>query len=231
MLDPDFEVRKLHGRLRDRGYVYADADSICRDVSSNIQDAIIDIVSNATGEAVSYAESIGATDFLADIDVMQAGHSFTIRTKSGKTDYSIERVENLPNLLRNGKTAKDGSKYKVVPIKEKPKMGISSFDNMLEQQKTISAARENISANNAAKLSERASMIANRVRQDMIAKKQESQVTSFKTASSKQDAGSQWVIPEINRDMTQFLQQLNDNIAKSINDQIFFIIDKYDREY
>lgn len=236
MLNPDLEINRLRWTLQDRGFNPIDVDVICRSASNEITDSILDIVAGASSEAVSYAESIGATNFFADIDVVPDGYSFAIKTRSGNTDYSIDHRENLANLLKSGKTAPDGSKYKVIPIKDKPKMGTSTFVNMRDQNKAAQAARQALKDKQAT-VSERAHLIANQMRQSMSTtiaerKKQDTGgTTHFKTASSKQDASKDWVIPEINRDMTQYLQELNDNIKISINDMIEYTVNRYSQEY
>jgi hypothetical protein len=236
MLDPYFEINKLRWKLQNRGYSYSDVDTISRQASDDIHAAILDVVSDASAEAVSYAESIGATDFFADIDVVPDGFAFAIKTRSGRTDYSIDRTENLTNLLKNAKTAADGSRYKVIPIKEKPKMGISSMANMQQQSDAAKIARAKLLESNRANISERASTIADQLRQSMAAtiasnrERQEGDV-KFKTASSKQEAHISWVIPEMDRDMTQYLHQLNDGIKVSIENSVLLIIARYDEEY
>lgn len=234
MLDVDIELARLRWKLHDKGYDYSYIDAICRSANEEISNSILDIVSNASAEAVSYAENIGATDFFADIDVVQLGtSSFAIKTRSGRTDYSIDRVENLNNLLKNAKTAPDGSKYKVIPVKDKPKMGTSSFENMREQSRVAKVARENLANNTKARISEKANAIADQMRANAqgMMKKDTGGAVHMYTASSKQNAGSQWVIPEIDRDMTQYLNELNDNINTAIDYAIYDTVNRYDQEF
>jgi hypothetical protein len=106
---------------------------------------------------------------------------------------------------------------------------------MRERDKAAQAARQALKDKASGNISERAQAMANQFRQSMVnsiaTKKQEAGETHFRTASSKHDASSQWVIPEINRDMTQYLHELNQNIKDSIDNSILNTIARYDQEY
>lgn len=234
MLDAELELSRLKWRLQDRGYTHMQSDMICDAAREEIATSTIETITAATADAVTYAESIGAEEFISDIDVVPEGSSFSIRTRSGKTDYSTERVENLNNLLKNAKTSSDGSRYKVIPIKNKPKMGTSSFNNMIDQNKAAAAAREALKEKRGATVSQRATAVAEQFRASissaMTLNKQSGDVT-FRTASSKQNSESDWVIPEKDRDMTQYLIQLNEQIRDSIQEMIHIVISRYDQEY
>ena len=240
MLNPDLELDRLRWNLQDKGWLPDEVDKIVDLASEEINNIILDVISNASATAISHAEIIGAQEFLHDIDVVQEGFLYFIGTKSGKTNYSIERVENLPNLLKNGKPTKDGGKYKVIPLRERNlKVGLSSFETMQEQQRMSSAARAAMIESNRDNRSARANQMADHFKQSLARtvnarqrqKAQETGPTIFRTASSKQDQKSQWVIPEIDRDMTQYILDLNDRIKDTVESAVMTIIKSYEQEY
>lgn len=238
MINPDTELDKLRWNLRNSGLDYQDVDVICDAAANDINEIILDVISNATAEAISYAEDIGAEKFLEDIDVILEGSIYIVGTKSGSADYSTPKVENLPNLLRNAEVAKDGSRYKVIPIKDKgPKVRTTMFDTVREQQEQIKETRKSL-LESSGERSARASAMAESFKQSLNRTVNYSRTeatvggtTSFRTASSKQNSSTSWVIPEKDRDMTQFLMSLNDNIRDTIESSISTIISSYEQEY
>lgn len=240
MINPDFELDRLRWHLQDREWLSQEIDEIVYAASDEINNVILDVISNASATAITHAEEIGAEDFISDINIVQEGSIYLIGTRSGRTDYSVAKVENLPNLLKNGKLAADGSIYRVIPIKEKTnKIPTSSFQVMKSRQEQIQKTRETIIQNNKASRSDRANIMADQFRQNLSKtlvprKSNTSEVggtTSFRTASSKQNPETSWVIPEKDRDMTQYLIDLNDRIKETIEESVLTIINFYMQEY
>jgi hypothetical protein len=240
VINPDFELDRLRWNLSNKNWEPQEIDSIVDMAAEEINNTILDVVSNASATAISHAETIGAQDFIFDVDIVQEGAMYFIRTRSGKTDFSIPRTENLPNLLKNGKPMKDGGKYKIIPMREKkPKVALSSFEVMSEQQRQVDAARGVIIENNRNNRSARANAMADQFRQGLAKntasrQKQHAEETGpvmFRTATSNQDPTTQWVIPEIDRDMTQYLVDLNDRIKEVVTESVLTIIQFYETEY
>jgi hypothetical protein len=237
LINPNNELDRLRWDLNSKNYDSAYIDMILESAAQAINESIVDIVTTATAEAVIFAEDIGAEDFISDVDVFEDGYIYKIGTRSGQTDFSIDRVENLPNLLKNAETAKDGTRYKVIPItdkNEKPKIGASMFESMKAQQR-IQVAKKDAMLAEGRDRTIRAKSVADSVRQSlnrsMPARAKEGRATSFRTATSKQDPSTQWVIPEIDRDMTQYLYDLNHRIDMDIQQAITMILSSYQREY
>lgn len=240
MLSPDLEINRLRWNLSNKGWQSQELDAICDQAAADINTIILDVVSGATAEAIEYAEAIGADDFIDDLDIVESGSIFQIRTRSGKTDYSRSRKEMLQHLLKNAKTAQDGSKYKVIPMRDKQKfdIGTSMFDTMKKVDAAQQEAKTAIVDNNQNNRSARANQMAYQFRQSMKRsmlddnkKVNDGPVTGFRTASSKQNADTQWVIPEKDVDMTQFLAELNNRIEDTIEQSVVFIIKSYEEEY
>jgi hypothetical protein len=215
-------------------YSSYDADKIADDLSYEINDSLLGIVRGATDEALSYAASIGAKDFIQDIDVIESGGTFLITTLSGRTDYSTPEVKNLPNLLKNGKVGKDGTVYKTIPIKKKTAK--SSMEQGIDTGALQAKARAQLldnGVNSTNRLSAMVESFSQQIRNQPKATTPQEKPTidSFKTASSKQNPATQWVIPEKNMDMTEFLFNLNSSIANDIEQTTTSIIQKYEREF
>lgn len=240
MINPDTELDRLRWNLSGKAWTETEIDEIIGLVSEDINNVILDAVSNATSQAITHAEAIGAQDFIDDIDVIQEGSLYVITTKSGITDFTVQRVENLPNLLKNGKDMKGGGKYKVIPIREKrSRMGTSTFESMAQQDRDKQSARTALADDASSNRSARATTMAQQFRQNLAktiesrkkALPQEVGTPQFRTATSNQDPKKDWVIPEIDRDMTQYLIDLNDRIRDTVQESVTTIISFYQQEY
>jgi hypothetical protein len=209
---------------------------ICDDVTGEINEALLSIVSNAVGEALDYAVSIGADGFVDDIQILPDSNGlYQISTHSGIMDYSKDKKEMLQHLLKNAKTAQDGSRYKVIPISQKhTKVEHSMFSVLQSRQDSIDDARATLKdrANNRragitdvlqANLAKQVSA-AHGAHSDSRVK---SGTTEFRTASDKQDASTAWVIPEKEADMSEYVQDLNQLILTQAQEAIDSIIDSY----
>lgn len=242
MLIADAEINRLRFYLSDKQWLSHEIDSICNLAWNDINEVILDIVSNAVADATEHAESIGADEFIEEIDVVETGNSYEIRTLSGRTDYSTERQKMLPHLIKNGKTAQDGSKYKIIPVKgeEQPRMPADTFSAMRARASAVEQVRESLQKYNEELRSAKAGKMAGKFRDIMrekiqkrstISTQTESSEVKFRTASSKQDVNSDWVIPEKDIDMTEYLYDLNTRIEQSISSSVQLIIESYEREY
>ena len=119
MIDPNAEIIQLRQRLRFKNLSEGIIDDICDEVSREISMITSDILADAMNEAVNAGGDIGSIDFIDEIRAVRTGSSFDIITDSGKTDFTEPPFPMLPSLLKNAKVAKDGSLYKVIPIRQK----------------------------------------------------------------------------------------------------------------
>lgn len=237
MINPDAQINMLRSYLTSKGLDYNQVDTIADSANMDINNAILDVVTEAVEQAVNYALDIGAEEFLSDMDLLNIGGSFQIVTKSGRTDYSVDEREMLPHLLKNAKIAKDGSRYKHIPMRPSHSkvQGRSIFEDQRALQSKIDTARANIKNElNGSRMS--ATAVAQRFMNSvMINTPQRSKYTnrssgavSFRTASSKQNPKNDWVLPKKERDMTGFLVDINRNIEHSIDENIRYIIKEYE---
>ena len=246
MLDANAEIMRLRQRLRFKNLSESVIDSICDDAAREISDVTSDLLANAMNEAVNAGGDVMSIDFIDQIRAVRSGPSFQITTDSGNTDFSIAPFPMLPSLLKNAKIAKDGSLYKVIPIKQKK--GTSNTG----VAKTTEAAMRNINnARNAAKAEQgednRTSSSPDVMKgMSTVAAMQEISKTrnagkqkeksndpaiNFRTASSKQDPNTQWVNPGRKIDLTGALNSINANLQDSIDNAIDDIVRRLEGLY
>jgi hypothetical protein len=220
----------LRERLRALGLPHGEINSIVDDATNEIQSAFQSIVEKAVYEAEEYGSSIGAEEFLSQIKLDSSSGYIQITTDSGLTDFSKPAYPMLPWLLNKSKTAKDGSRYRVVPVG-----GVSSNSKSTPPAKDIASglqamSLENVSASNMAeKMAEAFGLGAS----SSITERQmpaSTQKPEFRTASSKHDASRQWVVPSKDLDMTGTLMTLNNSIRSELENECDKIINKYEAE-
>jgi hypothetical protein len=137
-------------------------------------------------------------------------------TASGITDFTEPPFPMLDRLLAKGaKPMKDGSGvYKVIPVgkpSEKPKPPI--YTNIFDAQKAISAERYEAAIAQYNKIAPKNSKV------------------NFKTATSKQNRATQWVLPEKPKDFTEDLAEINNMLGREHDDIIMSIIRSYEEGF
>lgn len=242
MIDANSEIQRLRQSLRFKNYSEAVIDSICDDVSAEISDLTTDILASAMSEAVSAGQSM---DFVQEIKTVRSGSTFDIATQSGKTDFSEAPFPMLPKMLQNAKVAKDGTLYKVIPVKQKTSApgrtavfsdaALIDIENARRQAK---ADRTNQGRNSSSPDAMRgmdtfsAMQVIQKSRQKFEApSKAKVEQVNFRTATSKQDPNTQWVNPGKQEDMGQTLRNINANLHDAIDNTIMEVIRKYEGEY
>jgi hypothetical protein len=243
MINPDVEIANLRHYLNGRGWLPQEIEDILDLASRDMNEVILDVVSNAVAEATEYAEDLGAAEFIEDIDVVEIGGGWMITTHSGKTDFSVPERKMLPDLVKNGKVSKDGNRYQVIPIGGKKEITQPKdlFSTMRQQQVEQREARASLLDKSIDQRSARAQQMASHFR-SIINRRLSDQHTGrkitvptgdvvFKTASEKQDINTQWVSPAIERDMTGFLMDMNKRIDDTIDSSIRFIAESYEKEF
>lgn len=247
MLDPNAEIHRLRQRLRMKNLSESVIDQICDEVSHEISSITSDLLADAMNEAVNAGGDAMSIDFIDEIRAVRSGSSFDIVTDSGKTDFSEPPFPMLPSLLKNAKVAKDGSLYKVIPLQRK---GIHNEKNITPT--TDAAFRRIENARRRAKedkgetergsispdafkgmdtLSAMQAISSTRQKQPKSHNKSKEPAVDFRTASSKQDASTQWVHPGKPVDMSGALQNINANLHDSIDKAVEDVIRRVEGEY
>jgi hypothetical protein len=244
MLDAGHEIDRLRQVLRMKNLSESLVDNICDEVSRDIGMIAADIVAAAMSEAVAAGSESGSVDFINEIKAQRAGSFFEITTTSGKLDFSEPPFPMLPKLLKNAKVAKDGSTYKVIPLKKKSssnrlpvttEAAIQNINNARHiAREEQDAARESqlrqiTSPDPLRGLDAFASMQSTRIsKQQQVSGGQNIGNVDLRTASSKQDPQKQWVNPGRSADMTSHVRQINANMQDQIDQAIIEIIKRYE---
>lgn len=247
MLDAKSEIERLRQRLRMKNLSETVIDDICDEVSRDISVTTSDILADAMNEAVMVGGDVGSADFIDELRAVRTGPSFEIITDSGRTDFSEPPFPMLPKLLKNAKIAKDGSLYKVIPIKQKTtnknmavttEAAIANINNARriakEQRDAEKETHRGMVAPDAMKGADTFSAMQsiNRSRSKQQRQgQQDGPVINFRTASSKQDASRSWVVPGKMRDVSGPLREINMNMHDDIDKAIEDIIRKHEGMY
>lgn len=244
MLDAVTELDRLRNSLRLKNMPEHLVQDICVEASAEISDTVIDLISDAMSSAVNAGADVNSSDFIREVMSIRRGQAFEVVTKSGREDFSEPPFPMLPKLLKNGKTAKDGSIFKVIPLKEKS--STSSLAVTTEEAfKSINSNRETLKEQRRARIKEgKAGSIdpfqgLDGIGPMLAASKSETKKISeiqsgpvnFKTASSNQDANAKWVKPGKSADLTDKLVNINNDLQYSIDNAIEQIIRKYGDMY
>ncbi len=237
-MNPKWEINRLRTVLLMQGLPENSADRICDQAASEINEAILGIVQNAVQEAAQIGVGLGAHEFVADLGVREVGDSFYLMTHSGRTDYSEPPFPMLPHLLKHGKTADDGSRYRVIPVEGKSNKPRNTVTDLFSVMKSMSdkaqQARDAMNDRSGAELD---SAPAPRVfasdlttgykppsqyRDKVLGSK-----PNFRTASSKQNPQTQWVKPGKELNMTGTIMDINSKMQAQIVEAVSMIIRRH----
>ena len=247
MLDARSEIDMLRQRLLMKNLSNNIVDAICDDASRDISNATSDILADAMNDAVNVGGDIESEELIDELRAIRSGPSFEIITDSGRTDFSEPPFPMLPKLLKNAKVAKDGSLYKVIPMKQKTtnrntavttEAAIENINNARriarEQRDSDQKSNRTSSSPDAMKgMNTFAAMQSiNRSRHKQQKGGQiDGPTVDFRTASSKQDASRQWVNPGKIRNASAPLREINMNMHDNIDIAIKDIIQMHEDGY
>jgi len=242
MLDANAEIARLRQKLQIKSLSDDVIDSICDEAANEINMLTSDLLADAMLTAVELGKD--SDEFISEVKAIRYSNFFSIGTESGRTDFSEPPFPMLPKLLKNAKVAKDGSLYKVIPIKNKTDNRVNNTieSAMINIENARQLAKNN--SNNDAINSSNQSPDATKGMSTITAMQNMAKMsknrkntntrqtaTSFRTASSKQDASVKWVNPGKEADMSNIIRNINDNLHDSIDKVISDVITKYDGMY
>ena len=247
MLNAQHEIQRLMQHLRMHNISEQAVLDICNEASKDISDAIFDIVADAMNEAVNAGGDAMSIDFIDEIRVSGFGGMFEITTDSGRTDFSEPPFPMLPKLLKNAKVAKDGSQYKVIPMKSKntdphdmavtTEAAIQNINNariMAKKEKeSLGSKGANLAdvMHGTDTLTGIQSINSSRQKHKEIKNSGSNGAVEFRTASSKQDPNTKWVNPGRKIDMSDVIRNINSNMQQQIDETILSIINRYSEMY
>lgn len=248
MLDANTELNRLRQVLRFKNFSEDVVDEIVDDASKEISLATADILADAMNEAVNVGGDIMSTDFIDEIRAVRSGSSFQIVTDSGSADFSEPPFPMLPKLLKNAKVAKDGSLYKVIPIRQsggktRNKIAVTTEAALQDINEARYRAKEEreVEKDMNRSLSPDAlkggdifstmmSLNSSR-KKNPIKERNNEPIVAFRTASSKQDPNTQWVHPGKSANISGQLREINMSMHSNIDIAIRDIIRKYEDMY
>jgi hypothetical protein len=205
-----FELEKLRLTLRNKGLDARAVESIVKKAGDEISSAFQEQAEAAMQLAIESGVQQRSADFINELTLDSVNMELT--TESGNMEFTEPPFPMLPRLLQNAKPMKDGSGvYKVIPVgtpgKDRPKVSTSIYDSW----KQINAER-----------------IENARKQYQALAPKESK---FRTATSKQDANTQWVKPAQTKDFSQDVSSINAELAKTMEGIVRDIVRSYEEGF
>ncbi len=236
MLSATDEANRLKVRLMTAGHDPEVCESIAKEALIKMNSLIDSALQEAYGAAADMGYLNGLEEFVDDLRIFRYGNTYRVWTDSGETNFTDPPYPMLPGLLKNAKTAKDGSKYKVIPMKEKGSTALTTeqaIKEMNAERQRLKELREDkpyMDQTRPANFIEMYSMQKERTKRLKDAKNTNTAggPVNFKTASSKQDATSKWIHPGKDKDMSPILEDINRSLAVQIDDIIKYVISEYE---
>jgi len=234
-MNPNLELQRLRQSLLAQGRSDDRVDELCAMAAEDINDAILEIVSDAVDEVRSLGLERGADELIENMTVQQVGDSFQISTQDGRLNFSEPPFPMLPKLLSGPKakvSKRTGETYNVVPIDQdrKPtKRSLDLVDATQHKANALHHARNAVSDTTkfdamAAARAYAEQMTGVKVKRDVAPP---SGNIAFRTASSSQNAGQKWVRPAKELDMTGIVTDMNARIEMQITHRVQQIISSY----
>ena len=209
MIDKDLELFRLREKLKSKGLSESAIENIVRQADFEIQQKMQDAMNSAMERAIEAGIDKESSQFINEL--RPAPGAFLLETESGNTAFKEPPFPMLPHLLKNPRVAKDGSLYKVIPVGKssdsKPKVSNNIFD-----------AQKNINAQRIEEAKDRK-------------RPQKSGQQEFRTATSKQSAIRDWVIPEKTADFTEELKNINNDLQYQLEEIVSGVIQDYEDDF
>lgn len=214
MVNVFLELERLKSTLTSRGIESDHIATIVAKANQEITLAIRARLDNAMDLAIQSGVQKQSAEFINEL--RPRPDAFMLDTESGFTDFSEPPKPTLDRLLSGGaKPMKDGSGvYKIIPVGKPsavPKPTIAS--NIFDAQKSIAAERYESSIAQYNKVAPKDSKV------------------NFRTATSKQNRATQWVMPEKPKDFTEDLAEINNLLNREYDDLVLGIIRSYEEGF
>lgn len=245
------EVERLKNTLRINGLEHSEAEEIGNFARQDIDEVMETLSQIAIEDAANAGMIMGVGEFVEQLQVIISSGIPHVTTRSGKIDFSTTKRQMLQDLLKNADTAKDGSKYKIIPVGvsgDKPVENKGRFSTLMDVQRDIN--KQNITAQQQRKreLAEARKLMFTGARatysglmkaQQYLSRQGGGQgaaaprpstnaAPSFRIASSKQNPAVDWVLPERPMDMQLILMDINRKLEDDIHSAIIDIVEQYE---
>lgn len=207
-----FELDKLRHTLERRGLDVYIVDAIVQKARQEINRIMEEQGQAAMELAIEEGVNRRSPEFINELKLNNI--SMELTTTSGNMDFSEPPFPMLPSLLKNAKPMKDGSGvYKVVPVGQPGKDRRLVSTDIAETWKQINAER----------------VEASRAQRQRVSPGKSK--GTFRTATSKQSAATQWVKPAQEKDFTEQVQGINTELTSSIEEQVRDVIREYEEAF
>jgi hypothetical protein len=214
MVNVFLEIERLKTSLRSRGVEEQFVENIASKAEIEIGLVLRERLDSAMEVAVQSGVQKESPEFINEL--RPRPDVFIIDTESGSTDFSDPPLPMLDKLLARGaKPMKDGSGvYKVIPVggdngTKRPAIHTNIFD----AQKAIAAERYENAVAQYNKIAPKGSK------------------ANFRTATSKQNRQTQWVLPEKEKDFTEDLAEINNLLLADYDNLVLGIIRSYEEGF
>ena len=213
MVNIFLEIERLKATLRIRGIEEQFIDDIAAKAETEISLALRERLDAAMEVAVQSGVQKESPEFINDL--RPRPDAFIIDTTSGSTDFSDPPYPMLDKLLARGANPmKDGSGvYKVIPVGGDGPKKPPIYSNIFDAQKAISAERYENAVSQYNKVVPKGSKV------------------NFRTATSKQNRQTQWVMPEKKKDFTEDLADINSMLLADYDNVVLGIIRNYEEGF
>jgi len=234
MLTISDEINRLRNLYAMKGVPDDFINGISEEIDQTIRSEIYDVLDFAMQRAHEAGEDYRLEDFMNELTAVRIGDSYNITTDSGKTDFSTPPFPMLPKLLKNAKIAKDGSRYKVIPLSGKGTPGLTTQKAMGDLNRARHEMKELRGHKKRDPSDKGETFIGMYGKQrskhkDDIQKNHVYSNTQFRTVTSKQDANTQWVHPGKSGDMSDILKEINNDLQQQVQDIIQSVITQYEK--
>jgi hypothetical protein len=222
----DSKIKSFMLQVQNLRLPYSEQQDIEEEIRNITQNNIGDIVSNALDKLSNLHDSEEA---LKNVIVVDRGGYPQLGSETGSFDFSSPPIQMLNRLLQNAKTSKSGDLYKVIPIgkssENKPPQVIKNISLGVENMKAAPSMGD-VTANMVSAFNSGAAQ-GETVRAEPSAS---SSATVFRTASSKQDAQTSWVIPEKIISLSMDVDSINQGIVTDIDNMMTELLSNKLRE-
>jgi len=214
MVNIFLELERLRTHLAAQGMEDEHVATVVRRAELDIYAQLQDVMDSAVDNAVQSGVQKESAQFINELRPRPG--AFILETESGMTDFTEPPMPMLDKLLAKGaKPMKDGSGvYKIIPVgksnsQTKPKISTNIFD----AQKSIAAERYETAVAQYNRVAPKGSKV------------------EFRTATSKQNRATQWVMPEKPKDFTEDLAELNNMLGQQHDEIILSVIRSYEEGF
>lgn len=214
MVNIFLELERLRSSLRARGMEDEFVEILVSKANDEISLAVRERLDSAMDLAVQSGVQKGSAEFINQL--RPRPDAFMLDTDSGITDFTEPPMPMLDKLLARGaKPMKDGSGvYKVIPVgKSNSQSKPPIHTNIFDAQKAISAERYETALSQYNRVAPKGSKV------------------EFRTATSKQNRATQWVMPEKPKDFTEDLAEINNMLGQEYDNLVLGIIRTYEENF